>query len=553
MSPADETLAPPTSSRGGNFSTIYRDALIKIGPLTPSTWPQWAELLPKMAGDMANVPVPDFYLDGKIPRPDYANDSIIKMVTTNDKKGLAEYTKWTRLTEALKTAVITYGGADAGARVEGFDTRFGDAVELWSTLSKGYGETDTGSEKVTMVTRMLNNHWAEGTESPAIYFTRIRNLQARINSAYRADARRSTVENDHVKADRLVALSDFFLRDIAISRLPETYADNLLHSIKRDTTFDDLRQLVVSLHASREAQVEIQEIEARRTTGGTPTQEKSSRPPPAKRSFGTSKGNSGGKRMPKMSRESVTKYYGYNRWRGGTFTEPDGRVRFKILRGTCFVCFKEGHMARECKLEKGLTEAANSRIAEMKKNGITIPLEEASALRTANWTEDGPTDPDELSALRAFHAAHSHGEVVESNIDAESFFCSTIDSPDNPPLESPALEVDEKVLALATRTKNVAVLDSGATRHFCCDIDLLTDYKAYPDGPKRINGVFDTLGQGLGEGTMTLDCGSSRSIRLGRVMYAPKLGVNLISQTRMMLSGFRFTNTSTLLSLYSST
>ncbi|GAA5890398.1 hypothetical protein JCM16303_004055 [Sporobolomyces ruberrimus] len=218
MARGEEPDPTPTSApRGGNFSTIYRDALIKLGDLTPSTWPQWSEVLPKMAGDMANVPVPDFFLDGKIPRPNYTDEKIIKLVTDDNKKGLAKYTKWTWLTEALKTAVITYGGSNAAARVEGFNTGFGDAVTLWGLLERGYGETDTGSEKVTMVTRMLNNEWAEGTESPAIYFTRIRNLQTRINSAYRADARRSTVENDHVKADRLVALSDFFLRDIAIS------------------------------------------------------------------------------------------------------------------------------------------------------------------------------------------------------------------------------------------------------------------------------------------------------------------------------------------------
>ncbi|GAA5890395.1 hypothetical protein JCM16303_004054 [Sporobolomyces ruberrimus] len=217
------------------------------------------------------------------------------------------------------------------------------------------------------------------------------------------------------------------------------------------------------------------------------------------------------------------------------------------------MCFKEGHMARECTLEKGSTEAGNPRITEMKKNGTAIPgTDEANALRCANWTDDASTDPDELSALRAFHASHSRGQIIESDVDPNSFFCTAIDK---------AIEVDskeegleEKVVTYAARaTKGVAVLDSGATRHFCCDLDLLSDYKAYADGPKQINGVFDTLGQGLGEGTMVLICGSSRTIRLGRVMYAPKLGVNLISQTRMMLSGFRFTNTPTLLSIYSST
>ncbi|GAA5828225.1 hypothetical protein JCM5353_003899 [Sporobolomyces roseus] len=93
------------------------------------------------------------------------------------------------------------------------------------------------------------------------------------------------------------------------------------------------------------------------------------------------------------------------------------------------------------------------------------------------------------------------------------------------------------------------VLDSGATRHFTTIREHLTDYRPY-DKPIKINGVFGSAGEALGEGTLTLAGNSASGIKLMRVMYAPKLGVNLVSQTRMMLAGFRFTNNTRILSIY---
>lgn len=95
-----------------------------------------------------------------------------------------------------------------------------------------------------------------------------------------------------------------------------------------------------------------------------------------------------------------------------------------------------------------------------------------------------------------------------------------------------------------------AILSSGTSRHFVTNLDLLSNYAAFGT-PRHIFGVFGARGLALGEGDVEIVCGT-RSVRLRHALYAPGLGVNIISLTQMMISGYKFTNTRSLLSLYTS-
>lgn len=119
-----------------------------------------------------------------------------------------------------------------------------------------------------MIWKIMDDTWEEGKEAPSIYFQRIRVLQDRINAAYRADAVKHEKQDDpSVRSDKILAISDFVLRDIALSNLPERYAENLIFTIDGTTSFDDFASKVTNLYEQRQAWKEIATMNARRDQG----------------------------------------------------------------------------------------------------------------------------------------------------------------------------------------------------------------------------------------------------------------------------------------------
>ncbi|GAA5916738.1 hypothetical protein JCM5296_003934, partial [Sporobolomyces johnsonii] len=361
---ATVTASSSHSSSSTSASYMYRDALLKLGPLSSSSWPRWAQLLPKVVAGYAGVAGAEWYLTGAIKREDYTAAGIPQVLSDPVKQ--KEYEKWVRLADALKMVVVTYGGADAEARVETYETKLGNAPGLWNSLEEWYGRTETGAERVVQVAEIFNSRWDE-TTSPAVWIAELRKKQAIINSVYKADAKKAADQTDcNVIADLNTAISSSLLRDLILAFLPDSYADTILQDVTRATTLDELQTWIVNLHATRLSRETIAGIESARRVAPSP----SNAPPTTTQSTPqhTWTGNTGprggrGKRQ-RGQKLAATRYSGFERWRGGTFKDANGTTRFKVPAGSCFACFKEGHMARDCPT----ADQARSRMDEMRKD-----------------------------------------------------------------------------------------------------------------------------------------------------------------------------------------
>ncbi|GAA5982937.1 hypothetical protein JCM11641_002631, partial [Rhodosporidiobolus odoratus] len=222
--PPPPRAAPPKMS-ASTSSSLAKDTLESLGELTASTWPEWKVYLPKALAAVTREPAASFYLNGVLPKPTYTLLNIGDTLKDADKR--AEFEKWVSLADSLKLLVVNYGGADAKARVQGFETELGDAKGLWDKLGQWYVNTGTGIEKIAIVSKLWHERWDE-TESPALWFARLLSLADRPNVAYKADAALAVDKTDpSVIAASHASVNNFLLRDIIISFLPASYAETL--------------------------------------------------------------------------------------------------------------------------------------------------------------------------------------------------------------------------------------------------------------------------------------------------------------------------------------
>ncbi|GAA5995856.1 hypothetical protein JCM11641_001811, partial [Rhodosporidiobolus odoratus] len=395
-------------------------------------------------------PAVEFYLDGTIPREDYRLGTIATVLADADKCKVFE--RWRKITDALKLAIINYGGDDAAARVEDFNAKLGDAPGLWTLLKGWYSTTETGAERAVLLAELLSARWDE-KEQPATFLARLKNLQNQLNSAYKHDATLSlTPTNKHVIADMNAAISDFLLRDLVLTFLPSSHAETILPSVSCSTTFDELNSRFITYSTSSP------------TTASQPNhRDRRGGDRPAR---GMKKGRN---KLP------ATKYAGFERWRGGTLKDRDGVVRFKVPNGTCFACFRKGHMARECPE----SDPAKRRVSELAKCSITVPYSEASALFPVDLNNGGET-PD--AAVLAVYRALAHPSSSSQAEEPKGRFVTLLDEVE-PKLRAfrfSTLEDDfSPPSAFATSTTSDYIIDSGATRHFSTSRDHLHDFVPY--------------------------------------------------------------------------
>ncbi|GAA5993319.1 hypothetical protein JCM11641_001456 [Rhodosporidiobolus odoratus] len=537
-----------TSTSNSSTSPLYRDLLTNLGPITPSTWSRWEELLPKVVAGLSGQPAVEFYLDGTIPREDYRLGTIATVLADADKCKVFE--RWRKITDALKLAIINYGGDDAAARVEDFDAKLGDAPGLWTLLKGWYSTTETGAERAVLLAELLSARWDE-KEQPATFLARLKNLQNQLNSAYKHDATLSlTPTNKHVIADMNAAISDFLLRDLVLTFLPSSYAETILPSVSRSTTFDELKSLLQNLYHTRVSREQIQGIalEAARRVSPAPASSPTPTSSPTTASQPNHRDRRGGDRPARGMKKGrnklpATKYAGFERWRGGTFKDRDGVVRFKVPNGTCFACFGEGHMARECPE----SDPAKRRVSELAKCSITVPYSEASALFLVDLNDGGET-PD--AAVLAVYRALAHPSSSPQAEEPKGRFVTLLDEVE-PKLRAfrfSTLEDDfSPPYAFATSTTSDYIIDSGATRHFSTSRDHLHDFVPYTTA-RPVGGAFGSAGSAIGEGTLVLRLPHG-PVSFANVMLVPELGVNLLSMTRMMMAGVRFSNSRTELTI----
>ncbi|GAA5996857.1 hypothetical protein JCM11641_002666, partial [Rhodosporidiobolus odoratus] len=314
--------------------------------------------------------------------------------TLKDADKRSEFERWVSLADSLKLLVVNYGGPDAKARVQGFETEFGDAKGLWEKLESWYGNTGTGIEKVAVLSKLWHERWDE-TESPALWFARFTSLSERLNVAYKADALLAVNQTDpSVIAAKHASLNNFLLRNMLISFLPSSFADTLAPSWTNKTTLDEVKTSVQNLWATRTSREEIAGEEARRVAKAGETQQRG-------KNKGGYQGRKGQQQAPKtfgQNRIPANRYTGHEKWRGGIFVDSAGVKRFKVPPGTCFACFKEGHRRANCEIKGNRQATAKSRAEELRKDDILVPLEDANALSVADLLEP---DRATLTALVA--------------------------------------------------------------------------------------------------------------------------------------------------------
>ena len=81
------------------------------------------------------------------------------------------------------------------------------------------------------------------------------------------------------------------------------------------------------------------------------------------------------------------------------------------------------------------------------------------------------------------------------------------------------------------------ILDTGATRHFCANKDLMHDFEDTPDGEHVYMGNAATAGV-MGKGKVLLKFTSGKSLCLNNVLYVPSLRRNLVSSSLLDVAGF---------------
>ncbi|GAA5979679.1 hypothetical protein JCM11641_004052 [Rhodosporidiobolus odoratus] len=504
---------------------LWERAFTDIGSLSSSTYPRWADLLPKAVSALAKVPGAIFYLDGTIPYPVYDASNIVK--TLSNPTTRSEYNDWFKITDNLVMIVDTYGGADAKARVEGYETRFGNAPKLWKELEKWFGRTGTGTERIVHVAEIMNSRWDEPT--------------AKTPSSPTDPTSKST------QADLLCSISDNFLRDIIIAFLPESYAAPLLLNVTSKTTLSDIKPSLQNLYDSRAGRETIAAAESARRTFSSPPAPQS-QPQRPQRGTATPQRGRGGKGVRRagnirggVPRISASRVTGWEKWEHGTFTDANGVVRFKIPEGMCFGCFKMGHYASACGADQ-----AKSRTEELRKAGIQVPVEDAMGLHVFDLNSGATHDEAARIAINALVAQINLSDspspdsdtsipragVIHADVDVLPRFYHILLNDDDTSIAT--------YRASPTGTPNF-VLDSGASRHFTTDRQLLRNYVPYAT-PRKVGGAFGSGGKALGEGDIVFNLDGG-PVGFKGVMLVPDLGVNLLSTTRMMMAGLVFTNT----------
>lgn len=377
----------------------------------------------------------------------------------------------------------------------------GDREEVWedgNRTGEGGSPRQALASRSRLVSRRLARYPARGHQTdPGAPQPRLP-----------ADALLATDQTDpHVIASSNAAFNDFLLRDLLLAFIPSELITPLLPHFTATTTLDDALTAVQNLWETRVSREEMQVEEARRVERFSPQQQQGGQ---AKE--GTGKGRGRERRSGKAGggmRNAADKYAGFERWRGGTFIDAEGRKPFKIPVGTCFCCLRDGHFKANCDVRDKPAEAARRRAEELKKDGISVPISEVSALFL---TDMASPDASSIAALFARHSLDDSSAPLPSADDpslarrvsagppsfqapivvdeepqlstSDARFvgldgdygithpCATFLDPSSAPFAESALLADSP-------SPTNYVLDSGATRSFTTDRNHLHDYRPY--------------------------------------------------------------------------
>jgi len=175
---------------------------------------------------------------------------------------------------------------------------------------------------------------------------------------------------------------------------------------------------------------------------------------------------------------------------------------------------------------KSPDDRARSRVAELRKDGISVPPDLAAALPLFDMSGNTTLDKACITALMVRSGLSHDHDFAHSVADAGA---------------------SSAYRAATAASSSGYVLDSGATRHFTTRRADLTGYTPYTTH-HPVGGAFGSKGRADGKGTLTLKLPGG-PLRLEKVMLVPDLGVNLIALNRLMMDGIKVSNSATTLTL----
>lgn len=203
----------------------------------------------------------------------------------------------------------------------------------------------------------------------------------------------------------------------------------------------------------------------------------------------------------------------------------------KKFSRTCFNCGKPGHRSRDCTAEGGRKAGQNSKGRGDKGKG----KEKAAA---ASAEKD-----DEPDVIWLTYANEGWEE--------QSDWFSEMDENDTPLVEELGNENDSGapypisynsalfVSETGGVAKHTILFDSGATCHMLSFKDQFINFKSIP--PKAITAADKCTFQALGKGDLPISIPNGKAttcVLLKDVLYAPQMGVTIISISRLDATGF---------------
>ena len=201
----------------------------------------------------------------------------------------------------------------------------------------------------------------------------------------------------------------------------------------------------------------------------------------------------------------------------------------------CENCKKKGHSKEQCWKDGGgkAGQAPKWFLNKTKKGKEMEKVATATTAASAATRPDGDTEPDGVWLAHAQDddwlteiAEEDTPNLADLNIDEEEAYTKTYDH---------ALLAGEGL----NSHEETTLFDSGASRHMSSYRSQFLDYK--PIVPKPITAADNHTFHAIGKGDLMISLpngkGHSR-IRLRDVLYAPKMGITLVSISKLDLAGY---------------
>ena len=247
----------------------------------------------------------------------------------------------------------------------------------------------------------------------------------------------------------------------------------------------------------------------------------------------------GGRRGRGRGRRGRRGTRGYGRGRKRPYEQIENEsARLTRASTKCFVCGRFGHYARECWYrnevdDKTYTMIQNKIEQEKKKKFLRQQQEDdefEKVIRKRYRDEMSDSASDKISVMKSMSAALDDSES-KLNKELDPYFCHA---------RFPSEEANE-ILAVASNCKisKRPILDCGATNNVFCEKKWFAELKILPIPKTILVGNGDKIIAKHAGTAMVKFKTTGETLKFPNSLYAPDSHVNVLSQRKFDLSGFK--------------